>query len=65
MIGPAKDLEITQGMVQEIGINMIEAKAEVEIGGKGPEVLQEEERVDSEQIQDPDQIIMLALIEID
>ena len=45
MTGPGKDLEITQGIVQEIGINaVIEAKAEVQIEGKGPELLQEKER---------------------
>ena len=64
MIGPGKYLEITQGTIQEIGINTtIEAKAEVEIEGKGPELLQE--RADPEQIQDLDQVPMLALIEID
>ena len=40
MVGPGKDLEITQETVQEIGINtVIEARAEVEIGGKGLELL--------------------------
>ena len=57
---------ITQGTVQEIGINTaIEAKAEVEIEGKGPELLQEKDRVDSGQIQDLDQVPILALIETD
>ena len=47
MIGPGKDLEITQGTVQEIEITTaIEAKAEVEIEGKGPELLPEKERAD-------------------
>ena len=44
---------------------MIEAKAEVEIGGKGPELLHEKERVDPGQIQYLDQVPMLALIETD
>ena len=65
-IGPGKDLEIAQGTVQEIGINtMIEAKAQVEIEGKGPELFQEKERVDPEQIQDLGQVLVLAQIEID
>ena len=66
MIGPGKDLEIAQGTVQEIGINtVIEAKAEIEIEGKGPELLQEKKRADPEQIQGPDQVPMFALIETD
>ena len=66
MIGPGKDLEITQGTVQEIGINaVIETKIEVDIEGKGQELLQEKERVDPGQIQDLDQVPVLALIETD
>ena len=66
VIGTGQDLEITQGTVQEIGINtVIEARAEVEIEGKGPELLQEKERVDQGQIQDLDQVPVLALIEAD
>ena len=44
---------------------MIEARAEVEIEGKGPDLLQEKERVGPGQIQDLDQVPMLALIETD
>ena len=66
MIGPGKDLEITQGTVQEIGINaVIETKIEVDIEGKGQDLLQEKERVDPGQIQDLDQVPVLALIETD
>ena len=66
MIGPGKDLEITQGTVQEIGINTATAvKADVEIEGKGLELLQEKERVDPGQIQGPHQVPVLALIETD
>ena len=66
MIGPGKDLEITQGTVQEIGVNaVIETKIEVDIEGKGQELLQEKERVDPGHIQDLDQVSILALIETD
>ena len=45
------------GTVQEIGINTaIEAKAEVEIEGKGPELLPEKGKVDPEQNQGLDQV---------
>ena len=68
VIGPGKDLEITQGRLQEIGINtVIEAKAEEEIGDKGLGLIQgiETGKLGQEQIQDLDQVPMLALMETD
>ena len=40
MTGPDKGLETIQGTAQEIGISMIETRAEVEIGDKGPGLFQ-------------------------
>ena len=49
MTGPDKGLETTQETAQEIGISIVETRAEVEIGDRGPGLFQEIEKVDQEQ----------------
>ena len=66
--GPDKGLEIIQERTQEIEINTIEgARAEVEIGDKGPGLFQGTEtgKVDPEQNQGLDLVVMLAPIGTD
>ena len=58
MIGLDEDL----GTVQEIGISMVETRAEVEIGDRGPGVLQE---IEKDQIPGLDLAPMLVQIGID
>ena len=67
MTGSDKGLEIIQGTAQEIGISMIETRAEVEIGDKGPVLFQgiETGTVDPEQNQGLDLAPMLAPIGTD
>ena len=42
-------LDKNLGTVQEIGINMVETRAEVEIRDRGPRLFQEIEKVDQDQ----------------